>query len=104
MIQPFITKLAGVTFGDCQNNIKQWGCPDIATYAVIREPENPHDPNAVCISLFGIHDMGYLPRNIAQGLAPLMDNGRSFIAEFVQRNEYHPYERVGLTIRIVETT
>ena len=96
--------MAGVTFGDCQKNIQQYGYPDIGTFALIREPENPHDPNAVRVSLFGIHDMGYLPKSEAQKIAPLLDEGRTFIAEFVRRNEYPPYERVGLTIRIVETT
>ena len=104
MIKPFYTRLAGVTFDDCQANIKQWGCPDIGTYALVREPNNPHDRNAVRVSLFGIHDMGYLPRNQAARLAPLMDDGRTFLAEYVHRNEYAPYENVGLTVRIVETT
>ncbi len=104
MFEPVITKLAGVSFGCCQNNIRQWGCPDIGTYAVIREPDNPHDSNAVRVSLFGIHEMGYLPSSVARKVAPLMDTGRTFLAEFICRNEYEPYENVGLTVRIVETT
>jgi hypothetical protein len=104
MFQPFTTRLAGVTFGDCQANIRKYGCPDIGTYAVIREPDNPNDPNAVRVSLFGIHEMGYLPSRVARSLAPLMDSGRTFLAEFVCRNEYAPYDNVGLTVRIVETT
>lgn len=104
MLQPFYTKLAGVTFGNCQENIKQWGCADVGFYAVDREIDNPHDPNAVKVSLFGIHDMGYLPRDAAQMIAPLMDTGRKFLAEFVCRNEYAPHKNVGLTVRIIETT
>ena len=100
---PIQTRLSGVTFDDCQDNIKEWGCRDIGTYALVREPKNPHDPNAVRISLFGIHDMGYLPRSVAQEVAPLMDEGRTFLAEFVHRNEYAAYKNVGLTVRIVET-
>ena len=104
MFQPITTKLARVTYYDCQDNIRQWGCPDIGTYALVREPNNPHDINAVRVSLFGIHDMGYLPKNHAKMLAPLMDEGRTFLADYVRRNEYAPYENVGLTVRIVETT
>ena len=104
MFKPVITKLAGVTFGQAQLNIKQWGCADIGTYALMREPDNPYDPNAIRVSLFGIHDMGYLPKIVAMQLASLMDAGRSFLAEFVHINEFPPYKRVGLTIRIVETT
>jgi hypothetical protein len=104
MFQPFNTRLTGVTFDNCQANIRQWGYPDIGTYAVIREPDNPHDPNAIRVSLFGLYNMGYLPRQRAQNLAPLMDAGRTFLAEFVCRNEYAPYNNVGLTVCIVETT
>ena len=102
-IKPITIKLTGVTFGNCQANIRQYGCPDISTYAVIREPDNPHDSNAVRISLFGIYEMGYLPRWLAKEIAPLMDTDRTFLAEFICRNEYEPYENVGLTVRIVET-
>ena len=102
--KPIAIKLAGVTFDDCQTNIRKWGCADIGTYAVIREPDNPHDSNAVRISLFGIYEMGYLPTKVAKDIAPLMDAGRTFLAEFVCRNEYASYENVGLTVRIVETT
>ena len=104
MFQPFYTKLAGVTFGNCQAQILKWGCADIGTFALDREPDNPHDSNAVRVSLFGIHEMGYLPSSVARKVAPLMDTGRTFLAEFICRNEYEPYETVGLTVRIVETT
>ena len=104
MFKPITTKLAGVTFGQAQHNIKQWGCADIGTYALIREPDNPYDSNAIRVSLFGIHDMGYLPKIVAMQLASLMDADRSFLAEFVRINEFPPHKRVGLTIRIVETT
>ena len=33
-----------------------------------------------------------------------MDEGRTFLAEFVCRNEYPPHKRIGLTVKIVETT
>ena len=101
---PFTTKLSGVSHGDCQDNIKQFGCPDTGFYALIREPDNPHDSNAIAVSLGGAWHMGYLPNKLAKELAPLMDAGRVFDAEFVCVNEFPPHERVGLTVRIVETT
>ena len=104
MFKPIITILTGVSFDDCQANIKKWGCADIATFSLDREPNNPHDPNAVCVSLFGLHKMGYLPKAVAKSIAPFMDEGRTFIAEFVCRNECSSYDMVGLTVRIVETT
>jgi len=104
VIFPITIKLAGVTYGDAQKNIQQFGCIDIMTYAMIREPENPHDPNAIIVSLFDIFFMGYVPSHIAKQLAPLMDSGRSFLAFFVQRNEHPDFDQVGMTVKIVETT
>ena len=99
---PITTRLTGVIFGDAQENIKTFGCKDIGTYDLVREPGNPNDPNAIRVEVGG-YIMGYIPRLIAQTLAPMMDNGKTFIAELVRRNESPRYERVGLTVRIVET-
>ena len=46
MFSSFNTKLAGVTFGDCQENINKWGYQDIGSFRLERAPDNPHDPNA----------------------------------------------------------
>jgi hypothetical protein len=101
---PLSTKLAGVSYGDCPDNIKQFGCPDTGFYILIRELDNQHDPNAIAVSLGGVWHMGYIPSRLAKYLAPLMDAGREFDAEFICVNEFPPHERVGLTVRIVETT
>jgi hypothetical protein len=98
---PLTTKLSGVSHGDCQDNIKQFGCPDTGFYILIREPDNPYDPNAIAVSLGGIWHMGYVPSGFAAELAPLIDAGKIFEAEFVRRNEYPPHELVGLTVRIL---
>ena len=104
MFQPITTKLAGVSFGNAQEHIKKFGCRDIMTYALIREPENIHDPNAIRVSLFDIFYLGYVPKHIARNLAPLMDLGRTFLAIFAQRNESLYHDTVGMTVKIVETT
>ena len=101
---PILIKLVGVSYGDCQDNIKQFGCPDTGFYILLREPENPHDSNCIAVSLGGVWHMGYIPCDLAKDLAPLMDAGRMFDAEFVCVNQFPPHERVGLTVRIVETT
>jgi hypothetical protein len=101
---PMTIKLAGVSFGDCQNNIKQFGCPDTGFYILIREPDNPHDPNAIAVSLGGVWHMGYVPSGLAAELAPLIDAGKIFEAEFVRRNEHPTEELIGLTVMIVEKT
>ena len=101
---PIIAKLAGVTFSDAQQNIKKFGCRDIMTYALIREPDNVHDPNAIKVSLFDLFFMGYVPKHVAKDLSPLMDSGRNFRAYFVQRNKHPYHDKVGMTVKIVETT
>lgn len=100
-MSPITTKLSGVSFGDAQKNIKMFGCEDIGTYALIREPENPHDANAIRVDVGG-YFMGYVPSRIAEQLAPEMDSGRRFHAEYLSRNEHPCHGTVGLTVRIVE--
>ncbi|MDO4919895.1 HIRAN domain-containing protein [Kocuria sp.] len=43
------------------------------SFAVLRrEPQNPHDPNAIAVDIWG-HHVGYLPADEAVDYAPLMD-------------------------------
>jgi HIRAN domain len=99
-----IVKLAGVTFRDAQKNIRTFGCEDIGSYALVREPDNPHDPNAIRVALGGTLFLRYVPKEIAKELAPLMDAGREFLALFVRRNESPYHGAVGLMVQIVEVT
>ena len=94
-------RLAGVTVEGAQENIKKFGCEDIGSFALVREPDNPHDPNAIRVALGGSY-LGYVPRDIAKDLAPQMDAGRRLIALFVNRNEHPFHDTVGLTVKIVE--
>jgi hypothetical protein len=101
MIQFKNVKLAGVSFGDCQKHIHNWGWKEFGNYDLIREPDNPYDAN--CIGVYaGGHHLGYLPKDMAAGLAPQMDTGKEYKAGFVCRNE-HPYGGyIGLTVDIYE--
>lgn len=47
---------------------------------LLREPSNPHDPNAVAILDTFDNHLGYLPRGIARVLAPLFRQSRSLPA------------------------
>jgi len=100
---PRTVRLTGVSYNNAQENIKQWGCKYIGTYELVREPYNPHDPNAIKVAVIGQVFLGYVPRQLASLLAPMIDNaGRKFVAEFVSVNK-HPYHNlVGLSVRIVE--
>jgi hypothetical protein len=81
---------------------QSYGVPGLIDYDLIRDPENPNDPNAIRIVIFGNRFMGYVPKHIAGSLAPMMDNGQSYVAEFYRLNKSPLHETVGLTVRIVE--
>ncbi len=101
MFSSFNTKLVGVTFGDCQMNINKWGYVDIRYFNLEREPDNPHDPNA--IGVWFLNDrLGYLQKTVAEKLAPVMDAGKKLTAKFVCRNEFGPDSNVGLVVKIIE--
>lgn len=98
---PLTTKLAGVQFDNAQNNIKKFCCKDIPNYALVREPDNPSDGNAVKVMLGDLY-LGYLPAQIAAQVAPYMDNGTHLIAEPVRINESPYHDTIGMLVRIVE--
>ena len=99
-----IIKLAGVSFGLCQENIKHFADPQalgIDEYDLVREPDNPHDKNAVWVG-FGAFKLGYLPAPLAQEISPLLEVGQNLVAVFVSLNRHPDYETIGLTVRITE--
>ena len=102
-MNPIITNLSGVTYGDAQKNIKSLGGPGIGNYFLIREHNNPHDPNAIRVAYIGEYFMGYVPKQIAKTLAPMMDAGMSVEAEFFKLNKSPVHKIVGIKVRIVET-
>ena len=91
-----------MSFGNAQSNIKTFGSPDIRWFALVREPDNQHDPNAIRVALFGEFFMGYIPKEISRELAPMMDAGIEFDAEFICVNKHPYHDVVGLTVKIVE--
>ena len=95
------TKLVGVTYGDAQENIKFFGCKDVGSFAMVREPDNKHDFNAIRVGI-GDRYLGYIPSGLAKTLAPKMDAGKKFYAKFISRNESSFHDTVGLTVEIVE--
>ncbi len=100
-MKTIITRLVGVSFNGAQENIKKFGCADIGTYELVREPNNEHDPNAIRVVIAEFF-LGYVPKNIASWLAPKMDADETFGAEFVCLNKHPYHDAVGLTVRIIE--
>ena len=100
-MNPITTKLAGVSFGECQQNIKLFGNRGINSYCLKREPTNPYDSNAIWVGI-GTYHLGYLPKQVAKNLALLIDAGRRFEAEYVSLNRCSCSDTVGLTVKILE--
>ena len=47
--------------------------------ALRRDPENPHDPNAIAV-LAGALQVGWVPRELAEVIAPAIDKGEPYSA------------------------
>jgi hypothetical protein len=94
-------RLAGVTFGKCQENIRKWGKKETGSYTLVREPDNPHDKYAIGV-FYRRYQLGYIPKDEAAKLALLMDSGKHFTAKFVQLNTFTMSKVVGLTVEIIE--
>ncbi|RXT02766.1 HIRAN domain-containing protein [Ammoniphilus sp. CFH 90114] len=72
-------KVVGVTFGNRQQALNRL-CnyePRRVVFTTRRESDNPYDSNAIAINVTvigkGTVHIGYLPKDVAQILAPLLD-------------------------------
>jgi hypothetical protein len=102
MIKLTNIKLTGVTFGQCQDNIRKYGRKETGSYSLVREPENQHDQNAIKVN-YEENQLGYVSKEKSAVLAPLVDSGKHYKAQFVQQNLSTYSNVVGLTVNIVET-
>ena len=96
------TKLSGTSQPEIQQNVRTYGGPGLCAYQMIREPDNPYDPNAIRVALFGHFTIGYIPKDLAVDLAQEMDLGRELEAEFVCLNTAPGKDTVGITVDVVE--
>ena len=68
--------------------------------ALVREPDNPHDPRAVRIDWQG-RTLGYVPRRENADVARLLDNGQPLEARISRLAEGRdPWSRVRFEIRL----
>lgn len=72
--ESFHTKVVGVTFEGRQGIVGSLQAGD--ELALLRQPENPYDAHAIAVC-YGELQLGFLRREIARELAPLIDAGRS---------------------------
>jgi len=50
---------------------------------LVRQPDNPHDPQAVLVEDDHLRVVGYLPRQVSHWLAPLIDAGKLRVEAYV---------------------
>ena len=65
-----------------------------------RDPGNPHDPNAIAVHpARGGDQVGWVPREIAEELAPELDSGKAWSAVVLREQRASPRDpRTGLTM------
>jgi len=76
----FNTKIVGVSFEGRQDIVS--GLHVGASLTLERQPENPHDPNAIAV-FFGNLQLGYIRKEHAVHIAPAIDSGvayRSYVS------------------------
>ena len=73
----FHTKIAGVSFEGRQDTIA--GLRAGATLQLRRQPDNPHDANAIAVC-YGNLQLGYFNKRLAAHIAPLVDAGARYAA------------------------
>jgi hypothetical protein len=91
--------LAGFSHYDAEANFDAIKVGDVLTLA--REPDNPHDANAVRVEWHGVK-LGYLPRRENRAVAAEMDRGGKIEARVaVLRHHPNPRERMLIEVYAV---
>ncbi|MBR2836716.1 MAG: single-stranded-DNA-specific exonuclease RecJ [Coriobacteriales bacterium] len=101
--QQFHTKIAGTTFDGRQNLLSTLHEGDMLS--LIREPQNPHDSNAIKILNGQGTQIGYIKRLIAAAIAPRMDCGaqyEAFIESITGGTPQKPTQGVNILVSLKE--
>jgi hypothetical protein len=89
----FETKVAGTTFTENGQSLLHYIANTVGVASVlidlVREPDNEFDKNAIKVILYvdwstKRYHVGYIPKKLAELLAPLMDNGMNVKVERVR--------------------
>lgn len=66
---------------------------------LVRDPANEHDANAIKVLVAGGEQAGWVPRELAAELAPLLDAGEAWSAVVLRERRLSPRDpRTGLTM------
>lgn len=94
----FYTKVAGVTFENRQQYVRQ--CIAGQSLDLIRDKFNPYDKNAIAVYA-GNDQVGFISQDIAEELAPKIDNGKKYGC-MVQSVTGGSEKIYGLNIKVTE--
>ena len=94
-----LIKLAGVTFGDCQLNLRLYK-PDQELH-LHRVTDNEFDSNAVSVRSGNMH-LGWVPKIVAAEIGPMMDRGKVYHVRFVKFNEAKGAKTIGMNVIITD--
>lgn len=75
----FHSKVVGTTFREKDKPLPWDELAQGKHLCLVREKDNQYDPNAIKV-FYVPHHLGYLPKQTAAELAPLIDKGRTFFA------------------------
>jgi single-stranded-DNA-specific exonuclease len=95
--ESFPTKVMGVSFEGRQDMVA--GLVPGQYLELQRQPENPHDANAIAVH-FGTFHIGFLRKQIAKHLAPLIDGGVRYRARIEHVTGGRDGKNFGVNIRV----
>jgi hypothetical protein len=82
-LRQFFTKVVGVTFEGRQKLVAR--CFEGETLILEREPDNPKDEGAIKVLRTNGEHLGYIPRNVATGLAVYLDRANKCECKIIEK-------------------
>jgi hypothetical protein len=83
VVRSWYTKVVGVTKKNTDGTPRQEvirNCSEGERLLLVREPQNPYDPNAIKVCRLSGDQIGYISSDIAERMADEMDTGKRFSA------------------------
>ena len=105
----FFSKIVGVTFTNEDGSNRQDIIEDLEEerrsagsliLTLKRDPQNPYDSNAVQVVYKETRQLGFLSRQVAQTIAPLLDNGTPVRCEVAQITGQDLTHSFGINIKL----
>lgn len=107
-LRRMVIKAAGVTFGNRQTLLERLTrySPEDISVTLQREQDNEHDINAIQIVAAvrnkGAAVIGYINRELADALAPLLDKGATIVSNFKAiTGGGAPYMNYGFNLELI---